>query len=80
MNCPQLEHLYIIKYLCDYKSFLLVFLFLHSYQSFVITLHAQLEFLHLAGKQTPRSHEHINSSQSVTGDMVHAHIALTEVD
>lgn len=27
MNCPQLEHLYIIKYLCDYKSFLLVFLF-----------------------------------------------------
>lgn len=54
--------------------------FLHSYQSFVITLHAQLEFLHLAGKQTPRSHEHINSSQSVTGDMVHAHTVLTEAD
>lgn len=51
-----------------------------SYHSYVITLHTQLEYLQLTGTQTPRSHEHVKSSQSVTEDIAHVHIGITEVD
>lgn len=44
-----------------------------------ITLHTQLELLHLTG-QTPRSHEHVNSTQSFTRDMEHVRTVLTKVD
>lgn len=66
MICPQLEHLYIIKYLPVQKAFFPeISLDTHLSQFYVedvITLHTQLELLRLAGQQTPRSHDHINST------------------
>lgn len=56
---------------------------MHNYQFYVedvITLHTQLELLHLIGKQTPRIHDNINSTQSFTRDMEHVCTVLTEVD
>lgn len=62
--CPQLEHLYIIKYLPVQKAFFpeisLDTYLPQLYVEDVITLHTQLELLCLAGQQT---HDHINSTQ-----------------
>jgi len=50
------------------------------YAEDVITMHTQLQFLQLTGQQTLRSQEHINSTQSFTGDMELVYTVLTKVD